>query len=276
MQNNRISEERLAKAGRHYRKCRLCEHRCDVDRRRGERGRCLATAQARVFRHRIEYGEELELVPSHLFYLSGCDLRCAFCIAEANAFEPDRGQLLTPDFLAHALAWGRQQGARNLQWVGGEPTIHIPAILSAMAPCRDLPPIIWKSAFHATPEAFDLLSGIVDVYVADFKFGNDHCAKRIAGIDGYLATVTRNLQIAAEQTDLIVRHLLLPGHFDCCYRSLVAWLRQNLPTAKFSIIEGYLPRWHADRHDELAGRLERGAREKACTLAATGGLNLIT
>jgi putative pyruvate formate lyase activating enzyme len=276
MQNNRISEGRLAKAGRHYRKCRLCEHRCDVDRRRGERGRCLATAQARVFRHRIEYGEELELVPSHLFYLSGCDLRCAFCIAEANAFEPERGQLLTRDFFAHALAWGRQQGARNIQWVGGEPTIHIPAIFSAMAPCRDLPPVIWKSAFHATPEAFDLLSGIVDVYVADFKFGNDCCAKRIAGIDGYLAIVTRNLRIAAEQTDLIVRHLLLPGHFDCCYRPIVAWLRRNLPTVKFSIIEGYLPRWRADRHDELAGRLERSAHAKAYTLAETGGLNLIT
>ena len=31
----------------------------------------------------------------------------------------------------------------------------------------------------------------------------------------------------------------------------------------------------ADRHDELAGRLERGVRAKACTLAETGGLNLI-
>ena len=31
-----------------------------------------------MFRHRVEYGEELELIPSHLFYLSGCDLRCKF------------------------------------------------------------------------------------------------------------------------------------------------------------------------------------------------------
>src|SRR5258708_33681875 len=155
------------------RDCLLGESRCAVDRMSGERGACKAGAEARVFRHRIEYGEELELVPSHLFYLSGCDLRCSFCIAEANAFDPGRGKLLPADLFSEAVAWGRARGARNVQWVGGEPTIHLPAILEAMAGCEDLPPIVWKSDFHGTPEAFGLLEGLVAVYVADFKFGND-------------------------------------------------------------------------------------------------------
>ena len=60
-----------------YSCCNLCEHRCGVDRRSGELGFCRATSVARVFRHRVEYGEEIELVPSHLFYLSGCDLHIA-------------------------------------------------------------------------------------------------------------------------------------------------------------------------------------------------------
>src|SRR5690606_39255165 len=116
----------------------------------------------------------------------------------------------------------------NVQWVGGEPTIHLPCILAAMAECDRLPPVVWKSDFHGSPAAFALLADVVDMYVADFKFGNDQCAGRIAGIDDYLAIVTRNLAIAAEQGDLIVRHLLLPGHFDCCYRPIVAWMRANL------------------------------------------------
>ena len=45
-----------------------------------------------------------------------------------------------------------------------------------------------------------------------------------AGVANYLAVITRNLQAAARQGDLIVRHLLLPGHFDCCYRPIVGWL----------------------------------------------------
>ena len=128
---------------------------------------------ARVYKHRVEYGEEWELVPSHLFYLSGCDLRCAFCVAEANAFDPRRGRPLTADFLAEAVERGRDEGARTLQWVGGEPTIHLPAILEAMAGCSELPPVVWKSDFHGTREAFALLDGVVDVYLADFKFGDD-------------------------------------------------------------------------------------------------------
>jgi len=60
-------------------------------------------------------------------------MRCCFCIAESNAFNPNVGTELTASFLADAVAWGRGQGARNIQWVGGEPTIHLPAILQAMS-----------------------------------------------------------------------------------------------------------------------------------------------
>jgi putative pyruvate formate lyase activating enzyme len=267
--------QRLRSARTHERRCLLCEHRCGIDRWAGERGPCKAGCEARVFRHRVEYGEELELIPSHLFYLSGCDLRCAFCIAEANAFDPRRGRELTPTFFAEAVAWGRHQDARNVQWVGGEPTIHLPRILEVMATCPDLPPVVWKSDFYGTPEAFALLEGIVDVYVADFKFGNDACATRIAGVENYVETVTRNLLHVAERDDLIVRHLLLPGHFDCCYRPVVAWLRRHLPRVKFSIRDGYLPRWRAKHFAELATSLPVAAGEDAAGLATEQGLHVI-
>ena len=91
-----------------------------------------------------------------------------------------------------------------------------------MEQTHDLPPIVWKSDFYGTDEAFDLLEGVVDTYVADFKFGNDQCARQIARVDRYLEVVTRNLLRACCQGRLIVRHLLLPGHFDCCYRPIVA------------------------------------------------------
>src|ERR1700744_5255565 len=91
--------ETLAKSRHHERHCLLCEHRCGVARSAGELGVCKADAVARVFKQRVEYGEERPLSPSHLFYLSGCDLRCAFCIAEANAFNPRVGVELTAEFL---------------------------------------------------------------------------------------------------------------------------------------------------------------------------------
>ncbi len=267
--------DRATIALRHYESCRLCEHRCDVRRSGGERGICKADATARVYRHRVEYGEELQLVPSHLFYLSGCDLRCAFCIAEANAFDPSRGRELTRELFRDAVEWGRSQGARNVQWVGGEPTIHIPAILNAMSGCERLPPIVWKSDFYGTPGAFALLDGIVETYVADFKFGNDACALRIASVKNYVEVVTRNLRTAIGQGSLIVRHLLLPGHFDCCYRPIVRWMQEHLPEATFSLRDGYLPKWRAPHFVELAGRISRETAERAADVARLAGLNLV-
>jgi len=144
-----------------------------------------------------------------------------------------------------------------------------------MAGCDDLPPVVWKSDFFGTTEAFALLDGVVDVYLADFKFGDDTCARRIAGVENYLRVVTRNLVSAADQGDLIVRHLLLPGHFDCCFRPILSWLRANLPGVKFSIRDGYLPSWNAEKHAELAHPLAPGEGARARGLATRVGLRVV-
>jgi putative pyruvate formate lyase activating enzyme len=272
---SRADRDFLSAAQAHYSHCLLCEHRCGVDRASGERGKCKAGAEVRLFRHRVEYGEEPELVPSHLFYLSGCDLRCVFCIAGINAFDPSRGQLLHQELFDEAVLWGRRRGAKNIQWVGGEPTIHIPTILKLMADSPELPPVVWKSDFFGTPEAFDLLTGSVDVFVADFKFGHNICAKRLAGVDDYLSIIGRNLCLAARRADLIVRHLLLPGHFECCFRPIVSWMKEHLPNAKFSLRDGYLPKWQAAQHEDLRRPLPAGVGDAARRLATTSGLNLI-
>jgi putative pyruvate formate lyase activating enzyme len=149
------------------------------------------------------------------------------------------------------------------------------AILQAMDACGDLPPVVWKSNFYGTPTAMDLLADAVDVYVADLKFGNNHCARRIAAVERYSEIVLRNLAIAADRGELIVRHLLLPGHFDCCYRPIVRWMRQNMRETKFNVLGGYLPCWQASRYAELASLPDRGSLTKARRMAMENGLNLI-
>lgn len=262
-------------AQRHLKCCHLCEHHCGNDRTNGVRGKCHASDEVRVFRHRVEWGEEPELVPSHLFYTSGCDLRCKFCIAEENAFNPKLGTPLTPEFLKTAIAWGRSQGAKNLQWVGGEPTIHLPGILKSMQEVNDLPDIVWKSDFYSTTEALDLLDGIAKYYVADFKFGNNRCAAEIAGVPRYVETVTRNLKHVYSRGILILRHLLLPSHFECCYRPIIDWITQNLPDVRFSLRDGYLPKWQAKHHPSLRGFIRKDDAVAARELALAKGLRLV-
>ncbi len=258
------------------RHCRCCEHRCGADRLAGERGVCGAGSEARVWRYWVDHAEEPPLAPSLLIYLAGCDLRCAFCIAEANAFDVDRGQLLTPAWLDATVAWAVDQGARTLQWIGGEPTIHLAAVLRVLEYSLPRLPLVWKSNFWGTRESWQLLEGIIDTYVADFKFGNDRCAAVLAGVERYGEMVRRNLRRVAASQRLVVRHLLLPGHFDCCFRPIVDWLRRFLPEVPFSLLGGYLPCWRAHRHPELSQPLARGVYERAVELAVGAGLPVYT
>ena len=142
-----------------------------------------------------------------------------------------------------------------------------------MADCPALPPVVWKSDFYGTPEAIALLDPWVTTFVADFKFGNDACGQRVAGVPRYVEVVTRNLLATADR--LIVRHLLLPGHFDCCYRPIVGWLAEYLPRVRFSLRDGFLPNWQARRHAELGRTLSPAEASGLDKLAIEAGLNLI-
>ncbi len=247
-----LSDNRLTNFPSMISQCLLCPHRC-ADRNAA--AFCGAGETPRCFRHRIEYGEETVIAPSHLFYLSGCNLRCRFCIGEERAVNAAMGQPMTPPFFAEAVAWGRSQGARTLQWVGGEPGIHIHAIRSLMEPIANLPPVVWKSNFYFFPQTFELLGDIVDTFIADLKFGNADCAKSLCGASDYVETVTTALLTVYRRNPraLIVRHLLLPGHFDCCFLPILDWLTQNIPEAAFSLRDGYLPAWQA-KNDPLLNR----------------------
>ena len=224
--------------------CPLCPRRCADD---GRATFCGAGDIARCFRHRIEYGEETCITPSHLFYLSGCNLRCRFCIGEEQAITATLGRPLTESFFAEAVAWGRTQGARNIQWVGGEPGIHVDSICRLMEQTPDLPSVVWKSNFYCAPQTFEMLWDYVDTFVADFKFGNSCCAELLCGAADYVETVTTALLTVYHRRPhlLIVRHLLLPGHFDCCFLPILDWFAGNIPEAMFSFRDGYMPAWQA-------------------------------
>ncbi|MHA1410437.1 MAG: hypothetical protein ACTSQY_09070 [Candidatus Odinarchaeia archaeon] len=62
------------------RNCELCEHRCQVDRVKGEKGFCGVDVVPRISSYFLHMGEEKPLIPSGTIFFSGCTLRCAFNI----------------------------------------------------------------------------------------------------------------------------------------------------------------------------------------------------
>jgi putative pyruvate formate lyase activating enzyme len=245
----------------------------------GQRGPCHAGPEGRIFNAQIEVGDESDVCPVFAVAFSGCDLRCDFCNTGRESWDASAGSVpegVEREALLGRIARAWESGAvRSLMILGGEPTIHLSSALELVAAVPDALPVVWKTNAHGTPESNALLDGVFDAWVADLKFGNDDCARRIARVEGYCARVHPNLQWAAGHTRLIVRHLLLPGHLDCCWRPAAAWLAEQLPQAEVSLRTGFWPGWFSDRHPELKAPGRRSEAQEAMRIGVSAGLRLI-
>lgn len=255
--------------------CRLCAHNCGCNRLSGERGFCHAGADARCFTAQVEVSDELELIPTFAIALSGCDLRCDFCITGKESWNAAAGMPLDVTEMAERAERALNNGARTIMVLGGEPTIHLPSALELVAALPDSAKLIWKTNAHGSAQARTLLDSMFDVWLADFKFGNDACAQRLAKVSNYVAVVRENLLWAHTHSELIVRHLLMPGHLDCCWRPVAEWLAIELPGVKVNLRAGFWPAWHASRHPELIQPTSSPETRMAWEIARACNLNLI-
>lgn len=245
---------RMQRAREMLESCTICEWRCGINRVTGQPAPCRLNDQTFVFNEYLSVTEEVEVVPTLRIYLAGCNFRCRFCDTAPTCFEPTVGRPFDALNLSDDLSAAARKGARTVSFLGGEPTLHPHSLLKFAAAATERLPMVVNTNLYMTPEIIDLLDGAVDLYLGDFKFGNDQCAKSVAGISPYVEIIQRNLLDIVGRTPIIVRHLLMPGHFSCCFKSLTSWLSDRLPGTRFALHTGYVPCWRAES-DPALGRL---------------------
>ncbi len=266
---------RLDWAEAQLRDCRLCPRQCRVNRREGNVGWCRAQADVHYFMEFVNYSEEPELSPSHALCLNGCNLKCAFCHT-APVEQTNAAKLLTTASLEGLVSRGLQQGARNLNIYGGEPTVSLPGVLHVLADAGPLPPIVWNTNLYCTDDALDMVGGIPEMFLVDMKFGKNDCANAVADAPGYWDTVRARLtELARSQSgNVLVRHLILPGHAECCTQSVLTWLAGVTPPVRVSLRTGYLVMPSARGDSRLGRFLTTDEASRAQTLARKLGLTL--
>lgn len=252
--------------------CRLCERRCAVDRAGGETGWCGVGAAPRVASEFLHMGEEPELVPSHTIFFAGCTMRCVYCQNWDIAMDASVGGAVDAARLAAWIAERHAEGAANVNLVGGEPTPNLPAVLEALVAVEGDTPIVWNSNMYMSEEAMDLLCGVVDVYLADFRYGNDECARRLSDAPRYFETVARNFIVAFDTAEVMLRHLVLPGHIECCTEPIMRWVAERMPSAYFNLMFQYRPEYRAPEHPEIDRILTPEEKRHAMELARRYGL----
>jgi len=257
--------------------CRLCERRCGVDRTKGERGACKLDDKSYVASYFLHIGEEAPLVPSGTIFFTSCNSSCVFCQNWDISQDPFSGSEVTPEDLADIMKYLKVEGARNINFVGGDPTPHTHNILKALKHLDINVPLLWNSNFYMSLESCELLIDLMDIALPDLKWGNDKCALRLSKLPRYFEVVTRNIKLFYERgVDLIIRHLILPNHLKCCTKPVLQWIADNCPRALVNVMDQWHPDYlvarHPEKYPEIARRLKGEEVREAYEVAEELGL----
>ena len=127
--------------------------------------------------------------------------------------------------------------------------------------------MIWNSNGYETCEMIDMLSGLVDIYLVDFKYSDDELALRYSKANNYVDNCHAALQKMKSQQPndiiedglmkrgVIIRHLVLPTHTLDSIRCL-EFIAKNLGQDSIvSIMSQYEPRYDAKKYFEINRRL---------------------
>jgi putative pyruvate formate lyase activating enzyme len=272
-----------------YRSCRLCPRQCGVDRLKGEKGVCSSTSRAKVYSAHPHFGEEKPLVGrggSGTIFFSNCNLLCVFCQNwEINhrgdgsfAGDADIGRLMT-DL--------QRMGCHNVNLV--TPTHIVPNIVEALRSAiqRGLRvPLVYNCGGYEPVEVIQLLDGIVDIYLPDFKYTDGAMSEKYSsGARDYPARAAAAIEEMHRQVGelvvdedgialrgLMIRHLVLPGNIAGTDK-FVQFVAARLTRSTYvNIMAQYRPEHKAPGIPELSRRITSSEYRQAIRWAKEAGL----
>ena len=149
-------------------------------------------------------------------------------------------------------------------------------------------PIVYNTSSFDSLDSLELMDGLVDIYLADFKVWTSESAKRLLKAENYRETAMESIKRMHSQVGdlsftadgiakkgVLLRHLVMPGLEDEG-KQIVQWLAENVSKDLYvHIMEQYHPRAHVGKgrrttssrvKDVAAGTIDPGgvpAEEKA-------------
>jgi putative pyruvate formate lyase activating enzyme len=271
--------------------CRVCPNFCGVNRLAGAKGRCRTAAELVVSSADLHFGEESVLVGrggSGTIFFTACNLGCLFC-QNYDISQLDRGRPVSGEELVR-LALGLQaRGAENINLV--TPTHQAPLIFEALAEARRRGlriPIVYNCGGYENPEFLRELSGLVDIYMPDFKYGADAQGERLSGVRAYSRWCRESLREMHRQvgdlvvsargvarSGLLVRHLVLPRGLAGS-REVIDFLAEEIsPDTFLNVMDQYHPAHRAGEVHEIDRRVYRHEVEEVLAYARETGLRRV-
>ncbi len=206
--------------------CTLCPRECNADRK-NKLGFCKATEKMCIAKTMLHKWEEPGICygnGSGAVFFSGCQMHCVFC-QNHSISQKAVGKELSPEMLSHIFIELQNKGACNINLVS--PTPYTNDIITALKKAKKEGlsiPIVFNSGGFEKKETLELYSGLIDIYLPDFKFFSPSVSKRYAFAESYSLFCKESLLEMYRQVGppvwedghlkkgLLIRHMILPGN----------------------------------------------------------------
>jgi putative pyruvate formate lyase activating enzyme len=280
--------ERIEKAFALLKSCALCPRACRIDRFEGERGTCRAGRLPEVSSYSPHFGEERPLVGHHgsgTIFLAHCNLRCSFC-QNYSISHLGEGREVSFDRLGRMMIELQELGCHNINFV--TPTHYVPQILAALPKAIGLGlrvPLVYNSSGYDSVATLELLDGVFDIYMPDFKFARSGPAGEYCHASDYPDVARSAIKEMHRQAGdlildadgiarrgLLVRHLVLPEGLAGT-DEVVRFLAEEVSPATYTnIMDQYFPCGDIPARSPLGRRISGEEYEEALEMAHAAGL----
>ena len=258
-------QRRVERALRILQSCTACPRDCRVNRLADKFAVCKTGRYAVVSNYFAHFGEEDCLrgwKGSGTIFFSGCNLRCVFCQNFDISWQV-RGAPAPPGRLARMMLELQAEGCHNVNFV--TPEHVVPQIVEALPLAIEgglRLPIVYNTGAYDSMESLELLDGIVDIYMPDFKYWDPEMARKYSKAPDYPAVARRTIKEMFRQVGdlvmdehglakrgLLIRHLVLPNDIAGT-REVVRWIATGLsPTTYVNVMPQYYPAGKVSRNE---------------------------
>jgi len=219
------------------------------------------------------FGEEPVLVGEKgagTIFFTSCNLKCVYC-QNYQISQQNIGQKYSIQELVNIMLGLQKDGALNIDLV--TPTIWANQIKQAIIKARKQGlsiPIIWNSNAYEDKEMIKTLDGLIDIYLPDFKYGDDDLAFKYSGIKDYVQKAkgsiremfhqVGNLKLSRKgiaEKGIVVRHLVLPGNIKNSLKVL-EYIKEIDKNIYINLMSQYKPVYKAKDFPEINRKIRRG------------------
>lgn len=270
--------------------CRVCPRDCGVDRLADETAVCHTGRYARVASCFPHFGEEDGLRGwrgSGTIFFSNCNLRCVFC-QNFDISQGGGGRRVRPAELAAMMLQLQARGCHNINFV--TPEHVVPQVLEALPLAVEEGlrlPLVYNTSAYDSLHSLELLDGIIDIYMPDFKIWDERNALRYLKAKDYPEAARQALREMQRQVGelvfdehglakrgVLVRHLLMPGSVAGSVEILHFLANEVSPDTYLNLMAQYRPaaKVTESKYEEINRPLRGAEYTRAEEAARAAGL----